>query len=297
MRAIRRAFSGLLVVACIAAGSWAPAEVGVTPGAGGSSPASMILLGAITDDPDPILNSWIRWTQDPSVRAVLNPQGAARGDGPPAMLLVSGAAIPVVVWARRGANGFDVVVSRFAGGVWSEPEVLAGGPLDELDPALAAGPDGGVHVFWWEAGASPRVLHRQATPDLSAWSEPEAVSSPGEAACRPSAATHDGVLHVAYEVHDHGMGETPREIILARREGAGFVPEFVATCLFAGEVRPEVHSHRGRLWVDWIDGPSEAAWTRLQPGGGFEPIRYEPYAGAMEREFLVRGAIRIQAAD
>jgi hypothetical protein len=201
----------------------------------------------------------------------------------------------MVAWASHKAAGYDVVLSVFQNGAWSDPQTLAGGPADELDPFLFLGPDNSVHIVYWVNGTPRQVMHRQAPPDLSSWSDPERVSQPNEEACRPAGVFYNGVLRVAYEVHNFGFGNTPREVVLARREETGFVPEIVAITNYAGEVQPQPHVHAGKFWLDWMDADNEAAWVRLDSNGRWEPTRYEPFNGALEREFLVRRGIQLKA--
>jgi hypothetical protein len=105
---------------------------------------------------------------------------------------------------------------------------------------------------------------------------------------------------VAYEVHAFGSGNAPRQVVLARFEGGAFTPEIVAMTNNLGEVRPQVHSHAGHLWIDWVDtettgNAGEIAWTRLNAQGQWEPIHYEPFADREERDYRVRGGVRMQA--
>jgi hypothetical protein len=88
--------------------------------------------------------------------------------------------------------------------------------------------------------------------------------------------------------------------VLARLEEDGFTPEIVAMTNNLGEVRPQVHSHAGHLWVDWVDAETtgssgEIAWTRLNAQGQWEPIRYEPFANREQRDYRTRGGVRMQA--
>jgi len=271
------------------------AEIGAAGGIVPSGPTPPpVYFAASTEDPDPV--PWGRFSPVGSGRIVLNPLGDANGDGRPAIAvnLVSG--LPLVAWARHSATGFDVVLSRFTNGEWTEPEVLAGAPVDELDPSLAIAPDGTVHLFWWENGSTPRVMHRQAGADLSSWSEPEQVSQSTQIACRPSGAVQDGFLHVAYEVHDYGFGGSPRQVVLAQQTSNGFTPEIVAITNNSDPVWPEVHVFNGRLWLDWIDAAGEVAWVRLDTQSHWEPARYEAFANREQRDFFVRGTIRRKAA-
>lgn len=287
---------------------WALIALGFLQGSGvraeisaGTSGNRPTILGIITDDPDPVvgIRFWDRVHAIGSAFVVLNPDGDANGDGRPSVVWNPASDQSIVAWARQNGSSLDVVFSTYEGGAsWSAPLVLAGDvSLDELDPSLVLDPSNGdVHLFYWVDDATPRVMHRQAPADLSSWSSPVQVSSSSDPACRPAGVFHDGVLHVAYEVHDYGAGQTPRQVVLSRKEPGGFVPEVVAITYFGGEPRPQVHSRHGKVWLDWVDASGEMAWIRRDPTGQWEPTRYEPFADPESLEFHVRGAIRMQAA-
>jgi hypothetical protein len=194
------------------------------------------------------------------------------------------------------------VVSKFESGTWTAPQVVIGGSENELDPQFVLAPDGSVHMFYWVDGTTPQVFHRVAPADLSSWSAPDLVSQPGEASLRPAGAFHNGVLRVAYEVHNFGSGNTPRQVVLARFENGAFIPEVVAMTNNLGDVRPQVHAHAGHLWVDWVDqevtdGSGEVAWTRFSAQGQWQGIQYAPFANREERDYRVRGGVRLQAIE
>ena len=254
------------------------------------------ILSHITEDPHPILDFWQRYNPDSPTRVVLNPDGTANGDGEPSILMTLSPRVALVAWSRNSAEGYDVVLSRFENGVWSTPELLAGGVDNEMDPYLVLDPDtGDVHLFYWVDGANPKVMHRQADPAVTSWSSAEQVSVPSNVACRPAAAFHEGVLRVAYEVHDYGYNQTPRQVVLARKDGPVWTREVVAISAIDDRMVPIVHSHHGKLWVDWIDSSGESAWIRWDPATGWESQQYEEYSDLEEREFHVRGANRALA--
>ena len=269
------------------------AEVGVVSDPAAALSGGAVLVTQIVDGPD--ITPWVQLSSSPAA-VPLNVEGEANGDGPPT-ILGSPPGLCVVAWAKNSPGGYDVVVSRYSNRSWSAPQVLAGGPADELDPFLLRGPDGTVHLFYWEAGPIPRVLHREAPPDLSAWSAPAQVSQPGIAACRPAAVFHAGVLHVAYEVHDYGYGQVPRQVVLAHQEQSAFVEEVVAITYNASPATPQVHDRSGRLWVDWIDASGQMAWTRKDSPGGWTPIQIQAFGTVLERDFFVRGTIRYLATQ
>jgi len=290
-----------LVVFGLAAGLWAAvapanAEVSVQSTAPFANGPDQILR--ITEDPDVFpLRFWddVVSSHTPS-RVALNPGGDANGDGRPSVLLNRFSGLPIVAWARNSASGFDIVVSSFSGGAWTEPVVVAGTADDELDPWLTLDPsDGTVHLVYWTDGATPTVLHRQAPADLSSWSAPLQVSDGGDPSYRPASAFHAGTLQVVYEVHRFGPGQTPREIVLAEKVGDTFDAQVLAVSNHGGALWPQVHSHNGKLWLEWIDSADEMAWIRMQSIGGWSPAQYEVFLNTEQLEFFVRGTIRTAA--
>jgi hypothetical protein len=277
------------------------AEVGVVIHPGSSAHHGSYVL-ELTEDPSPISGIWLKIAAPDPFHIDLNAGGAANGDGAPSMVTNASNGLIAAAWSRNSANGFDVVVSRFAGSAWTVQQVIVGSTANELDPQLVLDPNGSIHLFYWVDGTTPQVFHSVAPPDLSSWSTPVLVSQPGEASCRPAGVFFNGVLRVAYEVHNLGNGTTPRQVVLARFDNGTFTPEIVAMTSNPGAVRPQVHSHSGHLWVDWIDsettgGSGEIAWTRLDAAGQWEFIRYEPYASYLEREYGVRAGTRSRAIE
>jgi len=288
--------SGLATV--LLAGS-VGAEVGVPIDTELSVRGGLYQILMLSDDPDPYLGFWVDVTasQTPS-RIALNTDGDVNGDGPPSVLMNPFSGLPTVAWARNSTSGFDVVVSHFEAGAWSVPEVVAGGTDDELDPHLVLDPfDGTVHLFYWIDAATPVVMYRHAPADLSSWSFPVQVSNGIDAAFRPGGAVHHGVLKVVYEVHAFGSGQTPRDVILANWNGQSFVPQVLALSNHDGELWPRLHSHSGRMWLEWIDADDQMAWFRFENEQGWSPRQWESFATVEEREFHVRGAIRIKATQ
>ena len=274
------------------------AEVGVFTQPGPSADPVVYVLD-MTEDPSPINSIWRKLALPDTVHVELNPQGETNGDGMPSIVKDAGTGLVAAAWSRNSANGFDVVVSRFVGGSWTGPQVVSGSSASELNPNLVLDPDGSVHMFYWVDGTTPQVFHTVATPDLSSWSSAVPVSPPGQSACRPAGAFFNGVLYVAYELHNFGSGNSPKQVVLARFENGGYTPEVVAMTNNLGDVWPQVHSHAGRLWVDWIDheltdGSGEIAWTRRNAQGQWETIHYDSFANYEAREYLVRGGVRIE---
>lgn len=259
---------------------------------------SSYIFQIIVDEIDPVDDEWVPYHPVGSNPILLNELGEANGDGRPTILMRSAPGLPVVAWSRNSPTGFDIVVSRFDGQAWTVPQAIAATAADELEPHLTIDPaDGSIHVVYRIDDPTPRILHRQAPADLSTWSPPTEVSYPGDVAVRPSAAFHEGTLHVAYELHDQGLGTTPRQIVVTRREGSVFIGEIVATTAHEGENRPQVHAANGRLWVDWVDTDCDMAWRRRVAPGSWQSIQVELYENVEQREFHVRRQIRILALD
>jgi hypothetical protein len=302
---LRRSWFYVAVASAIAivSASAAKAELGAVRSAPvQTAPALRIYqLGVISDGPDPISGVWAQYGAPNASRAVLNPEGATNGDGMPSVAFSPVLGVAAVAWAKNSPNGFDVVISRYDGTDWTVPQVVVGAPgVNELDPQLLVGPDGSLHLFYWVDGSSPRVFYTSAPAGSINWSTPIPVSPPGQVTLRPAGAFFEGVLRVVYEVHEFGYGNSPRQVVIARYESGSFITEVVAMTNYTGEVRPQVHSHGGKLWVDWIDTETtghsgELAWTRMDSQGQWEPISFQPYDGIEEREFLVRGSARMLA--
>jgi hypothetical protein len=292
------AAAGSILVLALAVGL-SRAEVSATWSSTQSATISGGKLQMIGNDPDPIGGSiWTRYSAIGSGTAVLNPEGAANGDGDPSILADPARGWFVAAWSRNSVAGFDLVVSRFTNGAWTTPQVIVDEDANALDPQLVLDAAGILHMFYWHDGASPQVLEVRSA-DLDTWSSPEVVSQPGEVACRPAAGVYQGVLRIAYEVHDFGYGNSPRQVVLARYDGSAFVTEVVAMTNNLGTVVPQVHTQGGRFWVDWVDAENgsagEVGWTRLDPQGHWEPLHYVAFGNYSEREYFVRGTVRSQA--
>jgi len=257
-------------------------------------------LRSIIEDGDPVGIVWRVHTVDFDTKIVLNPDGETNGDGDPSLAFNLMGDVPMVAWARNSPGGYDVVLSRFADGAWTEPVILAEDATlaEPADPVLVIDPsDGSVHLLYWTDDSWPRVMERHAPADLSSWSDPVQVSQPGELAVRPSGAFDGGLLHVVYEAHTGQLGGTPRQIVLAVEDGVGFATEVIATTNHDDPNRPQVHGCGDVLWVDWIDADGEMTWTRRQQPGPWEPIEVEAFSTTEDRDFHVRGAIEGQALD
>jgi hypothetical protein len=280
----------------LAAGT-ARAEVGVVHD-GSSTPAGPYEIQAIIEDGDPVGAAWRPYSTSGGGRFILNAEGEANEDGRPSSLFSIVSGLPMVAWARNSAGGYDVVISHFAAGAWSQPTVLAEDATvsEAADPHIAVNPaDGSVYVLYWTNDASPTVMYRKAPADLSSWSTPVQVSNPGDVAVRPTGVFHQGVLHVAYENHTSQLGGTPRQIVHAWEDDSSFISEVISVTGHEGSNRPEVHSSGAVIWIDWLDSEGEMTWTRKEGSGGWDPVEIEPFTTTEERDFHVRETIETHA--
>ena len=294
LRALAGALLFLLCNPCLA-------EVGVIYAIEFSDqPRGPYELRGIIDDGEPVLSAWRVHSAPADHRFVLNPNGEINQDGQPSLAFNIVNDLPMVAWAKNSPGGYDVVLSCFANGAWTDPLVLAEDATvsEPADPVLVINPtDGSIHVLYWTDDAWPRVIYRHAPADLSSWSDPVQVSQPGERAVRPGGAFYNGLLHVVYETHAGQLGGTPRQIVLAVENGSGFTSEVVGTTNYSEPNRPQVHGAGAVLWVDWIDAAGEMTWTRREGPGPWDPIEIEPFASAEERDYHVRNEIEGQALN
>ena len=294
---IRKGIWILWVALIVVSAAPVDAAVSVYPQDAVDTPESVLTTRIITEDGEPIGSAWQAIGGQSTGNTNLNPDGHLAGDGEPSLVVHPQTGLAIAVWAQSGPGGFDIVLSRFAAGSWTAPEVLVGSIADELDPFLLVDPtDGDVHLLYWVHDAGPRVMHQQAPSNLSGWSAAQQVSGFGEIAVRPSAAFVQGTLLVTYERHDLGLGAVPRQIGLATQAGIGFTTESVGTTYESTPNWPEVHARDGRLWIDWIHLPDAMAWTIWGPDG-WEAMQLEGFAGTEDCTFRVRGRIKVQVLD
>ena len=275
----------------------ARAEVSVTLAAAGGPVKSVEVMGIIIDDPGPLGNIWLEFQPETSTRRILNPAGANNEDGPPSVVILP-STIPLAAWARSSPSGYDIVFSKVVAGDWTAPQVLVSSPDDELDPVLFRDEsDGSIHLVYWVDDGSPTVMRITAPADLSSWSPAVQISLPGEIAVRPHGVHHEGTNHVAYEVHDLGLGSTPRQIVLASHDGSGWSYQLLGMTLYGGENWPQVHSGTARLWVEWLEADDEMCWRRALQPGSWDPAEYEPYQEVEDRDYHARRRIRLQSVE
>ena len=79
--------------------------------------------------------------------------------------------------------------------------------------------------------------------------------------------------------------------------GVLFTPFMLAITQHAGANWPRIHEANDRLWVDWIDTASDMTWTKEHCSGVWDPIQVEAYESTEERDYHIRGKIRMQVLE
>ena len=251
----------------------------------------------VVDEPDPF-GVWARYSPvDDTRRIVLEPAGEVTGGRWPALLYHEPWQRAIACWSMIVNGSSRVVVSELADDAWSAPRPLGVSSLEQYDPVLAVDPDGSLVVSYWATdGANRGVFSQTLAAPGDPFSPPVRISPAESPASRPDMVFHGGIAHWVYEVGDAGAALSLQR---TRLEDGGLVHEIVAVTARTAALWPEIHSRGTKLWVDWIDFtatgsfPGEMAWQQLD-AGGWSSLSYAPFENEEERDFHVRGFIRLQ---
>jgi hypothetical protein len=273
----------------------ADAEVGLVTASDLTQSGSTYTL-TIIEDGDPVTSAWSRYSLSGS-RKVLNEDGATNGDGLPSILSDPASGLQVVTWGKNTGSGFDIVESHFENGNWTAPAVISAAVTSSIDPEPSIVLDeqtGTVHIVYIASDSAPQIMHTQAPTDLSSWTPPSLISEIGKDSMRPSAVMHQGVLKVAYEFHGSGVGITPRQIVVATSDGiGGFSYETITTSYGVEPNRPKLHvGGNTSMWIEWIDGTNDIAWSRWFSTSGWEAPQLEYFADGEDRDFDASGRVK-----
>jgi len=176
---------------------------------------------------------------------------------------------PLVVCSRSAGNDRDIAFDEWRNDSWlSEPVFLTSSTLDELDPRVYVDASGDVYVVWWENAEPQSVLMIRRPARSQQWERPLLITQSGR---RPSVATWDGVVGVAFERDASAAGQ---ELVVATQGAAGFSLEVVAATTRTEPLNAGLHAAGGRVWVEWdrLDGERVASelrggkWTSARPG-------------------------------
>ncbi len=235
-----------LILACVLVAP-AVAEVAVdSPG----GYMQTIVMGAITEGPDPIGQvAWEPIRPLPALQ-VLNPSGFTRGDGGPSFGWRSNG-WPVVVWAYNVGPDFDVALSEWDGSSWTSTAFLTSSVANEEDPRVFVEADGTTHVVWWKEGTPSRIFLATRPSGATAWDPTVTVSPAGDQARRPSVVVSGGTLRIAYERDSAQPGMVRDVVVLEREAGGSFTEEFFVSTDRIDRLDPVLHAQDSYLWLDW----------------------------------------------
>lgn len=256
--------AALAFLGCLLAGSPLLAEVSMDPGAGYLEMA--LETGEHGGDGTPY--PWLRYRPG-AEHHVLNEQGDDEGDGHPASTL-DNTGRPIVCRADAMPGGIHpIVVSRWDGTSWTDPEAVTDGAVDAADPAVDAAPDGVLAIGWWEPGTGDLAWVRRRLPDGS-WATPESVGDGTGTRRFPAVAAPSGDVVLVYSVE---TGDGAFEVRAARRS-EGWAERTLDTGLTEsrwkgrGDLAIEVHRVGDTVWADWLRTATELATARLDPATG-----------------------------
>lgn len=110
-----------------------------------------------------------------------------------------------IAWFRQNRQGTatEVAYLRLESDVIRETRTVSAGGMDALDPSLAVGTDGTVHLAWSALLGPARIQYVQRSP-AGAWSPAEFVSPPSVGGLHPSLALHGGAgdVRIVWEGSD-----------------------------------------------------------------------------------------------
>ncbi len=141
---------------------------------------------------------------------------------------------------------------------WSEAELLSSVPSgDRTVASIALGPDGSLHVAWWDTREDPpgntegKIYYRARTSD---WLSEECVSGPDADAMRPNLTVDDsGHVHVVW-IDKRAQYE---QIYYRMRTGEGWGPETPLTSGDYTHYHPSIASVGNDIYLAyWVTYPS-----------------------------------------
>lgn len=250
---------GLLVVvfAATAGNLHVKAEVSADPSPTG---VRVMILGII-EGPDPIPQIIWEPVRDVDPELFLNPEGAPRGDGRPAVAMDPVTGWPHVVWAWNNGTDHDIAYSQWTGSGWDNTQLLTSSLSNEIDPRIYVD-EGTSYVVWWDDASSKVWL--VSRPRDGYWGIPEPVSQSFQTGKRPSVVSWGGSILVAAEDDD---GQGGKEILVSIRQAlGGYTTAVVGSVPQAGDLDVVLHSEQGKLWMDWRHSGVEFAYSVFDDG-------------------------------
>lgn len=165
---------------------------------------------------------------------------------------------------------------------------------DRMVPAIDIGPDGSLHVAWWDTRQDTligKIYYRKRSGD--AWLDEELLTDPANNAMRPSIAVDDsGFVHVAW-IDKRGSFE---QIYYRRRGPAGWESEIALTSDETTHYHPSIDVAGGEAvlayWQNVDAMNSEIYFRRRVAGIWTSPVRISNAAGTSQLPCLIAGPNR-----
>jgi hypothetical protein len=277
---------GVLLVAMFLSGSF----ILHAESAGNSSEFNFfILILGIIEDPDPIPTITYEQMRDGSHRPLMDAGGGQRNDGRPDEAFDPETGWPVVAWASSSGSDYDIAFAGWTGENWSEIDLLASTPRDELDPRAYIDSFRKTYIIWWTAGSPNKVFLTSRAGGAIDWKDQVEVASNAR---RPSVVTHDDRIVVAFERDLAGGGQ---EVIVAfLAEDGGIATERLATTTRSDRLDAVVHSSGEILWVDWKNSETEFAYSIRGEAGWSDPAVLTWTDRSRTGEEIMRRLIKVE---
>jgi hypothetical protein len=125
-------------------------------------------------------------------------QVAAEGENP-ALVADPYGEIVYLAWEQEFGGNYEIFSRKWDAVIgWSAPHNVSSNDGGSSAPALAVGPDGGIHLIWADTTPGASTLYHAISTDGESW--PVALPIPDARGSNPTAAfAADGVLHVAWQ--------------------------------------------------------------------------------------------------
>jgi hypothetical protein len=184
-----------------------------------------------------------------------------------------------LVYNENISDHLEIMYRLFDVFEWSEAIPLTNVQSgDRMVPSIAIGPDGSIHVTWWDTredstgNTNGKIYYKRRTQD---WLAEELVSDPSADAMRPNITVDDsGYVHVAWI----DTRETYEQIYYRRRAPQGWEPEIDLTRDEATHYHPSIAAAGGEVFLVYWDDHlsftnSEIFFRRRVNGNWVGPIR------------------------
>lgn len=242
---------------------------------------------------------WGRVRQDAALGLFLQPDADQAFNGPMDFAVNPSTSRPEVVWSRFDGNDFEIVLSRWDGIAWSDPEPLTDNSVDDLDPAIAFTHTGSALVSWWREEGERQVWFLENLGGAD-WSGEDRVTALPETGSLPAVASAGTGTRVVFQTE----AGSATEIAVATREN-GWSRVVIAETTYQGpegdgSLFARIHSRDGRLWADWVDGPGEMGYSVYDSQtASWSAPAHESYSwdtGLGESEYWERESARARIA-